>query len=90
MDIGDSITDEIPFSPGAAAGSEFLAERERLWRATYGPRKVAPDRSAHNGMTLRQRQAVITGLFLVMIGLGAGLSDRNAVIDLTVESAVIR
>ena len=53
----------------ATSSSEFFAERERLWRATYGLRMVAPHLSAHNGMTLRQRKAVICAAAVVILGL---------------------
>ena len=45
----------------------LLDERERLWRATYGLRMSAPHLSAHNGMTLKQRKAVICAGGLLLL-----------------------
>ena len=48
----------------------LLDQRERLWRATYGLRMTAPHLSAHNGMPLRQRQVMLSLLFVVLLGFG--------------------
>jgi cellulose synthase/poly-beta-1,6-N-acetylglucosamine synthase-like glycosyltransferase len=70
MNIEGQSTASEAVANDARETRELLDEHERLWRATYGLRMIAPHLSAHNGMTLRQRKVVISLLFVVVLGFG--------------------
>ncbi len=70
MNIEGQSTASEAVANDARETRELLDQRDRLWRATYGLRMIAPHLSAHNGMTLRQRKVVISLLFVVVLGFG--------------------
>jgi cellulose synthase/poly-beta-1,6-N-acetylglucosamine synthase-like glycosyltransferase len=54
---------------GYASARDLIDERERLWRATHGLRKIAPHLSAHDGLTRRQRRALIVAMIVLLLAL---------------------
>ena len=68
MQSDEAINDEAQPATSAEDSRAFLADRERLWRATYGLRKIAPHLSAHNGMTKRQRHVLMWFLAVMILG----------------------
>jgi hypothetical protein len=53
--------------PAYASARSLIDERERLWRATHGLRKIAPHLSAHDGLTRRQHRVIGAALAVMLL-----------------------
>jgi cellulose synthase/poly-beta-1,6-N-acetylglucosamine synthase-like glycosyltransferase len=65
--LTDTAFTDVGSPKSYASARSLIDERERLWRATHGLRKIAPHLSAHDGLTRRQRRVIIAVLVVVLL-----------------------